>query len=154
MFYSKITFVTALVVLGFFICWAPFHAQRLITVYLSNSEVVEYFNNWMFFITGICYYFSSTLNPILYNVMSEKMRNAFKEIFCGTKTKKTSKRETLRETSNTYISIPSNQNEDLFLTKDNESRLLGEGSQTSSKKYNSTSKSSSVRSKVLGETGV
>lgn len=149
-----------MVVFGFFICWAPFHAQRLITVYLSDSEVVEYFNNWMFFITGICYYFSSTLNPILYNVMSEKMRNAFKEIFCGIKTKKASKRETFRETSNTYISMPSNQNqhhfnpteEDLFLTKDYESGLLGEGSQRSSKKYNS--KSSSVRSKILGETVV
>ncbi|XP_019756920.1 neuropeptides capa receptor isoform X1 [Dendroctonus ponderosae] len=124
----------SLVVLGFFMCWAPFHAQRLMAIYFRDNEIIEYVNYWMFFITGICYYFSSTLNPILYNVMSEKMRNAFKEIFCGIKPKKALKRGTFRETSNTYVSMPNSQNnhhsqdleEDVFISKDGGTILLGE----------------------------
>ncbi|XP_045480343.1 neuropeptides capa receptor-like [Harmonia axyridis] len=69
------------VVVGFFCCWAPFHAQRLVFIYGSDWEYIHEFNVWMFFATGIFYYFSSTLNPILYNVMSRKMRKAFKYTF-------------------------------------------------------------------------
>lgn len=36
------------------------------------------YNEWIYHITGCFYYFSSTVNPILYNVMSAKYRNAFK----------------------------------------------------------------------------
>ncbi|KAK9885618.1 hypothetical protein WA026_012382 [Henosepilachna vigintioctopunctata] len=69
------------VVVGFFCCWAPFHAQRLMVIYASHWEYIKQFNYWMFWATGILYYFSSTLNPILYNLMSRKMRNAFKRTF-------------------------------------------------------------------------
>lgn len=34
-------------------------------------------------ISGICYYISSTINPILYNVMSARYRQAFKNTLCG-----------------------------------------------------------------------
>lgn len=54
----------------------------------------------MFYITGILYYFSSTLNPILYNIMSNRYRIAFKEIFCGARTpnKNLTRNSTFRET--------------------------------------------------------
>ncbi|KAL1509281.1 hypothetical protein ABEB36_004043 [Hypothenemus hampei] len=150
----------SLVVLGFFVCWAPFHAQRLMTIYFRDNELIEEVNYWMFFITGLCYYFSSTLNPILYNIMSEKMRNAFKEIFCGIKPKKNSKRGTFRETSNTYVSMHNNHNhhncleldEDLFLSKDllnREDSLMDNG-----KKYIHHHQTSRLKSKIFNETGV
>lgn len=78
---------TAAVVIGFFVCWAPFHAQRLLVIYGRDFTYYHELNAWMFYITGILYYFSSTLNPVLYNVMSNRYRNAFKEILCGIKTK-------------------------------------------------------------------
>ncbi|KAF2880628.1 hypothetical protein ILUMI_25547, partial [Ignelater luminosus] len=77
----------AAVVIGFFVCWAPFHAQRLLVIYGRDFPYYHELNAWMFYITGILYYFSSTLNPVLYNVMSNRYRNAFKEILCGIKTK-------------------------------------------------------------------
>lgn len=77
----------AAVVIGFFICWAPFHAQRLLFIYGQDFPYYHELNAWMFYITGIFYYFSSTLNPVLYNLMSNRYRNAFKEILCGIKTK-------------------------------------------------------------------
>ncbi|CAH1160283.1 unnamed protein product [Phaedon cochleariae] len=75
----------SLVALGFFACWCPFHAQRLISVHLDEDYYSEEINYWMYVVTGILYYFSSTLNPILYNVTSLRMRNAFKEVMCGVK---------------------------------------------------------------------
>jgi len=80
----------AAVVLAFFICWAPFHAQRLLYVIFydygwkfATDDVYAQINEKLFYITGCFYYFSSTVNPILYNVLSVKYRNAFKETLCG-----------------------------------------------------------------------
>ncbi|XP_059079871.1 neuropeptides capa receptor-like isoform X2 [Tigriopus californicus] len=80
----------AAVVFAFFICWAPFHAQRLLYVVFYeykwkfvSEEVYQQINEKLFYVTGCFYYFSSTVNPILYNVMSVKYRNAFKETLCG-----------------------------------------------------------------------
>lgn len=67
------------VVVAFFVCWAPFHVQRLYATYITHDltkhrkiyEIVTY-------ISGILYYFSATVNPVLYNIMSNKFREAFK----------------------------------------------------------------------------
>ncbi|XP_019868983.2 neuropeptides capa receptor [Aethina tumida] len=77
------------VVIGFFFSWAPFHAQRLVYIYMQDHPYYEEINTWIFIITGIFYYFSSTLNPILYNLMSVKMRNAFKEVILRKKPQRT-----------------------------------------------------------------
>ncbi|XP_046440100.1 neurotensin receptor type 1-like [Daphnia pulex] len=71
------------VVIAFFICWAPFHAQRLLYVYAKDSPNYREINEKMFFVTGCFYFFSSTINPILYNVMSVRYREAFRETLCG-----------------------------------------------------------------------
>lgn len=89
------------VVVAFFICWAPFHTQRLVSTYAnsaaaadaaadndaSNStsatepateQAVQSVGDLIFFfVTGVLYYVSSVINPILYNIMSVKFRQAF-----------------------------------------------------------------------------
>ena len=40
------------VVIGFFVCWAPFHAQRLLYVYAKESPSYRHANEVMFYITG------------------------------------------------------------------------------------------------------
>lgn len=40
-------------------------------------------NELLYTIAGCFYYFSSTVNPILYNLMSMKYRRAFRETLCG-----------------------------------------------------------------------
>ncbi|XP_011161787.2 pyrokinin-1 receptor isoform X1 [Solenopsis invicta] len=73
------------VVIAFFICWAPFHVQRLIAIYGTNSEDhitsngpwIEFVYLLMTYISGVFYYVSTTINPILYNIMSNKFRMAF-----------------------------------------------------------------------------
>ena len=66
---------------AFFICWAPFHLQRLMVIYIKKSdwtEAMTVFQNTLFYVSGILYFVSSTINPILYNIMSLKFRQAFK----------------------------------------------------------------------------
>lgn len=82
-------FVSVAVVVAFFLCWAPFHAQRLVAIYgtlpsphnsqskspmLRLYEVVTY-------VSGVLYYLSTTINPMLYHLMSNKFRSAFKVFF-------------------------------------------------------------------------
>ncbi|XP_012533240.1 pyrokinin-1 receptor isoform X2 [Monomorium pharaonis] len=72
------------VVVAFFICWAPFHAQRLLAVYGENSSgsedtmVIVY--TTLTYVSGVFYYLSATVNPLLYNIMSNKFREAFKSM--------------------------------------------------------------------------
>ncbi|XP_075162370.1 capability receptor [Haematobia irritans] len=73
----------AAVVLTFFICWLPFHMQRLFFVYGRDTKYFYEINEWLFSITGCAYYVSCTVNPILYNVMSHRYRVAFKDTLCG-----------------------------------------------------------------------
>ncbi|KOC69923.1 Neuropeptides capa receptor [Habropoda laboriosa] len=81
------------VVVAFFICWAPFHAQRLLAVYARSRKpvpekalVVVY--TTLTYVSGVFYYLSTTVNPLLYNIMSNKFREAFKSMLsnhCGRK---------------------------------------------------------------------
>ncbi|CAD6208821.1 GSCOCG00003628001-RA-CDS [Cotesia congregata] len=83
------------VVIAFFICWAPFHVQRLIAIYgtgndrvTSKSKAMILLYNIFTYLSGVLYYVSTTINPILYNIMSNKFREAFKETLaksCGSR---------------------------------------------------------------------
>ncbi|XP_046865321.1 thyrotropin-releasing hormone receptor [Drosophila willistoni] len=70
------------VAVAFFICWAPFHAQRLMAVYGSTSGIEsKWFNdvfNILNYTSGVLYFLSTCINPLLYNIMSHKFREAFK----------------------------------------------------------------------------
>ncbi|XP_043208827.1 neuromedin-U receptor 1-like, partial [Amphibalanus amphitrite] len=75
------------VVIVFFLCWAPFHAQRLLFTYGTvwdnwTSETLRTVNEWIFYVAGVLYYFNSAINPVLYNVMSKRFRVAFRENLC------------------------------------------------------------------------
>lgn len=76
--------VSVAVVVAFFICWAPFHCQRLLAVYGKSTEqpskalVVIY--TALTYVSGVLYFLSTTVNPLLYHTMSNKFRQAFKVI--------------------------------------------------------------------------
>lgn len=71
------------VVVAFFICWAPFHAQRFMALYgrayeLEGHDLYRTIYQGVHYISGILYYISTCINPILYHIMSNKFRQAFK----------------------------------------------------------------------------
>ncbi|XP_049800119.1 pyrokinin-1 receptor-like [Schistocerca nitens] len=70
------------VVVAFFICWAPFHAQRLLAIYgesPTRSPLTVVLYNTLTYVSGVLYYLSTTVNPLLYHIMSHKFREAFKD---------------------------------------------------------------------------
>lgn len=76
-------FFPVAVVVAFIICWAPFHAQRLLAIYGLRSahhpsSTVLFLYTVLTYVSGILYYLSATINPILYNIMSNRFRRAFK----------------------------------------------------------------------------
>ncbi|XP_052132543.1 uncharacterized protein LOC127752056 [Frankliniella occidentalis] len=64
-------------------CWAPFHAQRLIAVYVDPGDTPEEEErfatmfNIVTYISGVLYFMSTMINPILYHSMSNKFKEAF-----------------------------------------------------------------------------
>lgn len=83
----------AVVVVTFFISWAPFHAQRVVFIYGKNWQNFEFINKFLFTTSGFFYYFACTINPIIYNMMSHRYRFAFRETLCGKK-------------ANSYVATP------------------------------------------------
>uniref|UniRef100_A0A1I8GWK9 CCHC-type domain-containing protein n=1 Tax=Macrostomum lignano TaxID=282301 RepID=A0A1I8GWK9_9PLAT len=73
------------IVLAFFICYAPFHLSRILADVVSKdaycqSCVATWVNQNLFHISGLLFFGSSIVNPILYNLMSLKFRRAFRSI--------------------------------------------------------------------------
>lgn len=90
-------FISVAVVIMFFVCWAPFHAQRLLYIYAQKSDYYPDLNEWLYIMSGCLYYFSTTVNPILYNVISIKYRQAFKQTICCKARQPASKASTVKK---------------------------------------------------------
>nr|XP_040040910.1 neuromedin-U receptor 1 [Gasterosteus aculeatus aculeatus]XP_040040911.1 neuromedin-U receptor 1 [Gasterosteus aculeatus aculeatus] len=77
---TKMLFVLVVV---FAICWAPFHTDRLMWSFISDwtNNHLEIFQ-YVHIISGVFFYLSSSVNPILYNLMSTRFREMFKEVMC------------------------------------------------------------------------
>ncbi|NXJ15168.1 NMUR1 protein, partial [Odontophorus gujanensis] len=77
---TKMLFVLVVV---FGICWAPFHTDRLVWSFISTwtSPMLHMFQ-YVHIISGVFFYLSSAANPILYNLMSTRFREMFKEVMC------------------------------------------------------------------------
>lgn len=58
--------------IAFFVCWTPFHVQRLFFIYGYDHPHFHIINEHLFNVAGALYYVSATVNPILYNVMSAR----------------------------------------------------------------------------------
>ncbi|XP_066988713.1 pyrokinin-1 receptor-like isoform X2 [Macrobrachium rosenbergii] len=75
------------VVIAFFVCFAPHQAQRLMAIHADpNSTVAKKLFNILYNISGISYYISTCVNPILYHIMSNRFRQALQvtlESCCG-----------------------------------------------------------------------
>ncbi|XP_052744656.1 neuropeptides capa receptor-like isoform X2 [Bicyclus anynana] len=98
----------AAVVVAFFVCWAPFHFQRLFFIYGSGVRHYHTINEYLFLAAGVLYYISATVNPILYNIMSHRYRIAFKETLCCKKVRRKKSRyrdqSSIRETTINHTS--------------------------------------------------
>ncbi|XP_068445991.1 neuromedin-U receptor 1 [Clinocottus analis] len=77
---TKMLFVLVVV---FGICWAPFHTDRLMWSFIdawteNHREIFQYVH----IVSGVLFYLSAAVNPVLYNLMSTRFREMFKEVMC------------------------------------------------------------------------
>ncbi|KAM4728023.1 neuromedin-U receptor 1-like [Anableps anableps] len=79
----QVTKMLCVLVIVFSLCWAPFHVDRLMWGYidLSSPQHQMIFES-VHIISGVCFYLSSVVNPILYNLMSTRFRERFSHITC------------------------------------------------------------------------
>ncbi|MEQ2241747.1 hypothetical protein ILYODFUR_028482 [Ilyodon furcidens] len=82
----QVTKMLCVLVIVFSLCWAPFHVDRLMWSYIDMSSMQHQmiFEN-VHLISGVCFYLSSAVNPILYNLMSTRFRERFSHITCHSK---------------------------------------------------------------------
>ena len=65
------------VVVSFIVCWLPFHAQRLVATFSEyHGSPMAYMV--VTYVSGVFYYLSTCINPLLYSIMSHRFREAFK----------------------------------------------------------------------------
>lgn len=77
---KRFTFVLAVVIGVFVVCWFPFFfSYSLKAVCPDTCSIPEPLFTFFFWI-GYC---NSSLNPVIYTVFNKEFRNAFKKILCG-----------------------------------------------------------------------
>ncbi|XP_072837189.2 growth hormone secretagogue receptor type 1 isoform X1 [Pogona vitticeps] len=64
----------AVVVVAFVLCWLPLHVGRILFAQgnVVLYEISQYFN----LVSMMLFYLGASVNPVLYNVMSQKHRKA------------------------------------------------------------------------------
>uniref|UniRef100_A0A7N9ICC1 G-protein coupled receptors family 1 profile domain-containing protein n=1 Tax=Macaca fascicularis TaxID=9541 RepID=A0A7N9ICC1_MACFA len=71
---------TGAVVIAFVVCWLPYHVRRLMFCYISDEQWTPFlydFYHYFYMVTNALFYVSSTINPILYNLVSANFRHIF-----------------------------------------------------------------------------
>ncbi|NWH71382.1 NMUR2 protein, partial [Piaya cayana] len=75
---KSITKMLFVLVMAFAICWAPFHIDRLFFSFVVEwTEPLANIFNLIHVVSGVFFYLSSAVNPIIYNLLSQRFRMAF-----------------------------------------------------------------------------
>ncbi|XP_053329834.1 growth hormone secretagogue receptor type 1-like [Spea bombifrons] len=70
-----------LVVLSFVLCWLPFHISRILFAWAGIGELMLYeLTQYLNLLSMVLFYLSASINPMLYNIMSQKYRTAMNKI--------------------------------------------------------------------------
>ncbi|KAK1336737.1 hypothetical protein QTO34_002772 [Cnephaeus nilssonii] len=80
---TQVTKMLFVLVLVFGICWAPFHIERLMWSFVSHwTECLNLAYTYVHVISGVFFYLSSAVNPVLYSLMSSRFQDTFREALC------------------------------------------------------------------------
>ncbi|KAG5274566.1 hypothetical protein AALO_G00137730 [Alosa alosa] len=79
----QITKMLFVVVVVFAICWAPFHIDRLLWSFTTHwTDYMHGVYEYVHILSGVLFYLSSAVNPIIYNMLSSRFRERFRELVC------------------------------------------------------------------------
>ncbi|XP_062868396.1 neuromedin-U receptor 1 [Trichomycterus rosablanca] len=105
--WQQVTKMLFVLVVMFGICWAPFHTDRLMWSFMDELSDVRIMQTYEYvhLISGVFFYLSSAVNPVLYNLMSTRFREMFKEVMCGHKGGSAQRKYSLSVTRTTVRSV-------------------------------------------------
>ncbi|KAJ0059405.1 hypothetical protein NL108_016932 [Boleophthalmus pectinirostris] len=79
----QVTKMLCVLVVVFSLCWAPFHVDRLMWSFLdTSSELHLMIFEPVHIVSGVFFYLSSAVNPVLYSLMSTRFREMFSHLTC------------------------------------------------------------------------
>ncbi|XP_006000539.1 thyrotropin-releasing hormone receptor-like [Latimeria chalumnae] len=73
---KQVTKMLAVVVILFALLWMPYRTLVVVNSFMDPP----YLNSWFLLFCRMCIYLNSAINPIIYNLMSQKFRAAFKKL--------------------------------------------------------------------------
>ncbi|KAG7494317.1 neuromedin-U receptor 2-like [Solea senegalensis] len=74
----------SIVVAVFGVCWAPFHIERLLWSSISQwTDLMHNIYQYVHILSGVLFYLSSAVNPIIYSLLSTRFRESFRELMCS-----------------------------------------------------------------------
>ncbi|XP_063329683.1 neuromedin-U receptor 2 [Pelmatolapia mariae] len=74
----------SIVVAVFGVCWAPFHIERLLWSSISQwTDLMHNIYQYVHILSGVFFYLSSAVNPIIYSLLSTRFRECFRELVCS-----------------------------------------------------------------------
>ncbi|XP_032369929.1 neuromedin-U receptor 2 [Etheostoma spectabile] len=80
----QINKMLSIVVVVFGICWAPFHIDRLLWSSISQwTDLMHDVYQYVHILSGVFFYLSSAVNPIIYSLLSTRFRECFRELVCS-----------------------------------------------------------------------
>ncbi|XP_030634153.1 neuromedin-U receptor 2 [Chanos chanos] len=80
----QVTKMLSVVVLVFAVCWAPFHIDRLLWSFITQwTDLMHDVFEYVHILSGVLFYLSSAVNPIIYNLLSSRFRERFRELMCS-----------------------------------------------------------------------
>ncbi|XP_028303118.1 neuromedin-U receptor 2 [Gouania willdenowi] len=86
----------SLVVAVFGLCWAPFHIHRILWSSITQwTDLMHNVYQYVHIVSGVFFYLSSAVNPIIYSLLSTRFRECFRELVCAQTPKTGSKGESL-----------------------------------------------------------
>lgn len=68
----------------FGVCWAPFHIERLLWSSISHwTDLMHNIYQYVHILSGVLFYLSSAVNPIIYSLLSTRFRECFRDLMCS-----------------------------------------------------------------------
>ncbi|XP_051659010.1 thyrotropin-releasing hormone receptor-like [Manacus candei] len=74
---KQVTKMLAVVVVLFALLWLPYRTLVVVNSFMDPP----YLNTWFLLFCRMCIYLNSAINPIIYNLMSQKFRAAFRKLY-------------------------------------------------------------------------
>ncbi|XP_057701782.1 neuromedin-U receptor 1 [Corythoichthys intestinalis] len=81
---TQVVKMLSIVVAVFGVCWAPFHMERLLWSSVHQwTDLMHNIYQYVHILSGVLFYLSSAVNPVIYSLISTRFRECFRDLVCS-----------------------------------------------------------------------